>query len=158
MYIINTLIKHNSFFYSDIFGAVSWVWWWVWWEKPKPNDHWKCQQPSQWMRFSQSLSLNVCSGWWGISKFTWCWELEKEETQLIGNIWVIVGSTPTSSTAGWDLTVPSGVTALTSASVHACSCQGPLWLEKRTEPDALGAGWCRCFWWELCWQPTFHSD
>lgn len=45
------------------------------------------------------------------------------EVQLIGNIWVIVGSTPTSSSVGWDLTVPSEVTALTSASVHACSCQ-----------------------------------
>ena len=52
------------------------------------------------------------------------------EAQLIGNIWVIVGSTPTSSSAGWDLTVPSEVTALTSASVHACSCQRPVWLKR----------------------------
>lgn len=79
------------------------------------------------------------------------------EAQLIGNIWVIVGSTPTSSNAGRDLTVPSEVTALTSAGAQACSCQGALGLEKRTEPGAPGAGWCRGFWWELCWQPTFES-
>lgn len=44
-------------------------------------------------------------------------------SQLIGNIWVIVGSTLTSSSAGRDLSVPSDVTALTSAGVQACSCQ-----------------------------------
>jgi len=69
----------------------------------------------------------------------WAWRIG--EVQLIGNIWVIVGSTLTSSCVGWDLTVPSEVTALTSASVHACSCQRhSLVVKKRTEPDALGTG------------------
>lgn len=87
-----------------------------------------------------------------------CLWKRRGEAQLIGNIWVIVGSTPTSSNAGRDLTVPSEVTALTSAGAQACSCQGALGLEKRTEPGAPGTGWCRGFWWELCWQPTFESS
>lgn len=60
-----------------------------------------------------------------------CLWKRRGEAQLIGNIWVIVGSTPTSSNAGRDLTVPSEVTALTSASAQACSCQGALGLEKK---------------------------
>lgn len=61
------------------------------------------------------------------------------EVQLIGNIWVIVGSTPTSSRVGWDLTVPSEVTALTSAGVHACSCQRHGLVEKRGQSQTLQA-------------------
>lgn len=67
------------------------------------------------------------------------WVRRTGEAQLIRNIWVIVGSTPTLSSTGWDLTVPSEVTALTSASVHTCSCQKALWLKKRTERQTLSA-------------------
>lgn len=70
------------------------------------------------------------------------------EAQLIGNIWVIVGSTTTSRRrwlrfdgALWSDSFDLGVRAC----VH-CSCQRALWLEKRTEPGAPGAGWCRRFW------------
>lgn len=49
-----------------------------------------------------------------------------------------------------------------SFDLSQCACvqlpETGVWLEKRTEPDALGAGWYRCFWWELCWQPTFQSQ
>lgn len=59
---------------------------------------------------------------------------------------------PRHAGAGWDLPVPSEVTALTSACGRACgrACTAAasqlLRLEKRTEPGAPGTGWRGRFW------------
>lgn len=101
-------------------------------KKDIQNHYFKCQKSIQLIRFPHSFSYDASSGRLQHSTLAVQkkWVSRVGEVQLIGNIWVIVGSTPTSSSVGWDLTVPSEVTALTSASVHACSCQRPVWLKK----------------------------